>query len=298
MENGILKLAVEEFNEQQTPAAEEPTAAEPTTPVAEPAPEPAQAKSKSEDEIVIYAEITDFSGLSQAEGMEHHEQWEIRPGGASAQRGRFRVRKTVTGGKESFALTIKLKQESETLTSNLETPDASLNQAQFDAFKSIAEKGFIKDRYFFPANVVITTEDAQVVDIPDLKWEVDMFYNGRTHTDTDPHTQKYHRWCKIDLEVAPIYAKIEELGITSKIKITVAPSKLPLGVKVVINGKDENPAKRDLITDLYDKYFLTVRDDQGNEVMPSGQDAPAAAHPDAAAQTAVDAEPTKAPEAP
>lgn len=290
MEISILKLAVEEFNGEQAAAAQEPAA--PT-----PAAEPAAQKSKSEDEIVIYAEVTDFAGLSQAEAMEHHEQWEIRPAGASAQRGRFRVRKTVRGGSESFALTIKLKQESETLTSNLETPDAPLNQAQFDAFKQIAEKGFIKDRYFFPANVVITTEDAQVVEIPDLKWEVDMFHNGRADAGDSSNLNKYHPWCKIDLEVAPIYAKIEELGITSKLKITVAPSKLPLGVKIVINGKDENPAKRDLITELYDKYFLTVRDAQGNQTIPSVQDEkePAVANPQV--DPAPEPEPAKAPEA-
>lgn len=208
----------------------------------------------TEHEVVMYAEIGDFSGLDQCIDKEDHEQWEIKPDGGAAKRGRFRVRKTTNkGGIVSYTQTIKLTGDhgSVVKAQELEMP---ITEEVFNAFKLISNKGMIKTRYKFNTkNITVTRSDtSEVIEVPEMLWEVDVFPAGSKDFDTKV---QYYPWCKIDLEIHSLINKVAELGINEDdIKLKLNVKDLPFKPTKVLSSNDEN---KEFISKLYDEYFLS-----------------------------------------
>jgi CYTH domain-containing protein len=181
--------------------------------------------AEQEHEYVLYAKIADFSMLRNASGKERHEQWEIRLN-KNAVKGRIRVRKTIDAQGTHYVQTIKLKND-QVVEGSAPNQDTSIpvecTQASFEAIRSLADTGMVKDRYFFP--------------IPGtgLIWEVDVFPDAAGN---------YNHWVKIDLEV-PVGQKF-----------TTFPT-LPTGFSEIIsNPRDkQTPEEAAKIVELYDKVF-------------------------------------------
>lgn len=205
-------------------------------------------QSGREDEIVVYAKIGDFEGLKQAQSKESHEQWQV-----SAPFGKIRVRKTTKEGLEStYSMAIKTRDSQTGVNGGSET-EMDIDQTTFDSFKTISQKGMIKDRYVFPTSKITLRSDSgkKNVQVPDLKFEVDVYPDGKGG---------YHEWCKIDLEINSLMQAVKEIDAsvdTAKLKVSVTD--LPFKPADAIESGTDNQEQKDLISQLYDKYFLAVR---------------------------------------
>ena len=202
------------------------------------------SKNEQEDEFVFYGEIGELN-LDKAISKESHEQWEIKPDGEAKKRGRFRVRKTTVEGQEPvYDMTIKLKIQSSTMSSNQELTHL-ISAEDFQAFKLIANSGMIKDRYIFDGYTVPQSPDGEVRErrTVNFQWEVDLFPDGNGG---------YYPWCKIDCEIAGIK---EQMAGSPDMIVKINPRQIPFTFKDIIDGHDKS--KSNLVTELYDKYFLS-----------------------------------------
>ena len=182
-----------------------------------------------EHEHEIYVLIEDFDQLKEAKSVDRQEQWTLKVAKTdkNGARGNIRIRKITKRppyGEEAtadapvqYVYNIKANMAD---GSRLEVP-LPASEDSFKVFKALAENGMIKDRYHFP--------DKE----SGLVFEVDMFL--------DPEGN-YYPWAKIDIEVKDINAEVPPL---------------PILVKEKIMGDTKDPAEKERITELYDKYFLT-----------------------------------------
>ena len=110
---------------------------------------------KREDEIVIYARINDFEGLKKADSKEGQEQWQV-----NAPFGKIRVRKTTVGDLEGkYTQAIKTRDSQVGIAGGTEL-EFEVDVNVFEAFKSIADNGMIKDRYVFNASNITAMDDS------------------------------------------------------------------------------------------------------------------------------------------
>jgi hypothetical protein len=147
--------------------------------------EVADGKAFREIEHVFYARLPNFEELKKAASSEHQEQWEIRfpKTEGNVANATMRIRKTVKNSSPpEYVLTTKTAAGKDGDRIEVPIPTTLDN---FEQFRLFAEKGMIKDRYFFP--------------VPDttLVWEIDVFYRPGT----EPTDKEYCDWIKIDLEV-------------------------------------------------------------------------------------------------
>lgn len=202
-----------------------------------------------EDELVIYAQINDFEGLKKADSKESQEQWQI-----DAVVGKLRVRKTTKDGLDpTFTMAIKYKDSTVLKGGNIET-EFDITSDAFDAFKSLSQKGMVKDRYVFKTSKTTVNTDSgkQGIAIPDLAYEVDVFHDGNGG---------YHKWCKIDLELNKLLDEVESTSPgTKKINLTVKVTDLPIQLSGSILSTSEKAEDKAMITKLYDDYFLTINE--------------------------------------
>lgn len=199
-----------------------------------------------EDEVVIYARITELDGLKKAVSKEVQEQWEVK-----TPKGRFRVRKATKEGLESvYTLTIKTKDSASGINGGTEVEQV-IDSETFEAFRHIAEVGMIKDRYVFNVTKIGIKTDDGVVDIPpkDIFFEVDVF---------PKEDGTYHEWCKIDLEVTALLKTLKEQG-HSDIDLRITVSDLPFKPGGAIVDSAATPTQKEKIHKLYDECFLTKK---------------------------------------
>jgi len=175
---------------------------------------------EKENEMVFYGRIKNLDDLKKAGHMETHEQYEIKAEKteANAASGRVRVRKTVGQGSDTpeYVLTIKTPISTGGDTEN----NIGCDIRAFIQFQHIAEKGMIKDRYFFKLD-------------EKHNWEVDVFKasNGA-----------YHAWCKIDLEHTGFIGNIPDF---------------PIELEEVISAQDghRTPEEQQKVDTLYETVF-------------------------------------------
>uniref|UniRef100_A0AAU7PFA5 Uncharacterized protein n=1 Tax=Burkholderia phage vB_BgluM-SURPRISE13 TaxID=3159457 RepID=A0AAU7PFA5_9VIRU len=193
--------------------------------------EDVSGRTSAEIERVIYVRVKDFGWLERATAAERQEQWSIKipKTEANAGAGSIRVRKSINlrepGAAVSYVLTTKL--EIGNRGSCAETPEQS-SLDQFNVFKYLADKGMLKDRYYFN------------IEASDLQWEVDCFPKPG---------EMYHDWVKIDLESWP---RGKEL-----------PS-LPMEFTELLDGSEglQSPESEQKIAQLYETMFLTKNTNQ------------------------------------
>lgn len=186
--------------------------------------EQATGQAQKETEYVYYARLADVSILDQAVEVEAHEQWEIRINKTAfnAASGRMRIRKTAWPKDESkaaeYVLTTKTKR-SEGGETEVSIPTT---EDGFEQFKLFSERGMIKTRY----KLAIAGRQAC--------WEIDLY--------KDPHGN-LSPWCKIDYEL------VEGENIE--------PPNLPDGFIDIITPFNRTPEQDAMVSDLYDKIFIT-----------------------------------------
>lgn len=205
---------------------------------------------KKEEEVTIYAKIGNMEGFSQASAMEQHEQAEIK-----TEVGRIRVRKTIRNGRVAvYELTTK-KPNKIGVTANNRERTKSINEGTYDIFMDVCPTFMAKTRYTFKTEQlrIKRGEMEATIKTSALTFDVDVF----TKTDGE-----ISQWCKIDLEVDKIAEIMKENNISvEQIKLIAVISKLPFEPDTIVidDGKNEDPAKKELISELYKSQFLIKR---------------------------------------
>lgn len=131
-----------------------------------------------EKEKTFYCKIASCNQLNTADYTELHEQWTIKPP-ELASVGEVRVRRTEISDSVIYELTTKIRKSEGKLETTTE-----IDEAQFNAMRSISAYGMVKLRHVFKIDPKLTN------DIP-LKWEVDVYLKP---------DGTFYEWCKVDLE--------------------------------------------------------------------------------------------------
>lgn len=214
-----------------------------------------QAAEAPEEEITIYAKITDFSGLEQANSQQHHIQAEIQ----SDNGNRIRVRKTTIEGQEPiYEMTTKTNCSNDNGVSALLESTYGIDEDMFNSFVKVAGKYIDKTRYCFNIEgITVTDEEGEKsVDVGDLKYEVDVFKNGQGQV---------CQWCKIDIEVQKLPGLIENAGIDAdQLKLRFNASKLPFSPEEFILTGDDSTSEEDKmkVKELFQNEFQIQVTDQ------------------------------------
>ena len=95
-----------------------------------------------------------------------------------------------------------------------------IEAAYFEAWKQhFGERGVLKTRYTFHAKKVSVTMEGKEIEIPNIKYEVDIF---RTETG------ERSRWCKIDVEIDSLLDFLDRKGISfDDVEMVVKVTHLP-----------------------------------------------------------------------
>jgi hypothetical protein len=178
--------------------------------------------ANTEREITIYARVGDPDGLNQADAVEQHEQWEVRLPviGENGAKRRQRVRETISDGVSRFDETIKIDIDGETAVQSTIEVSTPIEAAYFEAWKQhFGERGVLKTRYTFHAKKVSVSVEGKEIEIPNIKYEVDIF---RTETG------ERSRWCKIDVEIDSLLDFLDRKGISfDDVEMVVKVTHLP-----------------------------------------------------------------------
>ncbi len=191
-----------------------------------------EATQEQELEAVMYGKITNFEGLQQCAYKEEHEQLECRLESGV----KCRVRKTTRDGKTDYVFTVKKKLESVGIGSNNMEYNTVVDKAFHETFKNACDHYFVKTRYVYLPKSVTMSVGEEAVDIPDVKYEVDVYQT--LHGPSE--------WCKLDVELnsinevlrRPEFRNVE--GLNLKIKV----SNLPLGLQgTYLQGQETDEQK-------------------------------------------------------
>lgn len=198
----------------------------------------------AENEIAIYARITNFSGLEKATRIIEQEQYEIKSG----IKGKIRVRKETFQQVDTYTLTTKVSSPSNSSVSNTEFT-ISIDREFFDSFRQIANKGMKKSRYMFPISQLII-DNRPLKNLPETYFEVDVF--------TRPDGLKFS-WCKIDLELDNILRSIsKKLDDEFKLKIIARISDLSFKPVEMFIG-DQATEEQNKLLDVLFKEVFTIK---------------------------------------
>lgn len=215
---------------------------------------PNATATSSENELLIYGEMTFPEGLKQAERVIVQEQYELKaPKISGVSKGKIRVRKETENGIDQYTMTTKVSADSKTHFSN-EEYTISIDREYFDAFKSIATSGMKKTRYLFPVRQVTIHdpnkgEDGKsaVFKNPDAFYEVDVF--------THPNGTLY-AWVKIDLEMDNIMELVKgAMDDEATLRLTAIVTSLPIKPVKVFLDKKATAGEKLLLDTLYKEVF-------------------------------------------
>lgn len=156
--------------------------------------------AERELEYVFYGKVVDFAELEKvAERSEYQEQYQVM-----RKNGTIRARMVRSDSGTTYVITTKSWTPGVAGKSEAELEGT---EDMFQHFKSIAESGMQKRRYFLKAGVQRTSDG----DEHPLTWEVDVFYDLEG---------KRSDWCKIDLEVPQPLKELPTLPIELEEVIT------------------------------------------------------------------------------
>lgn len=201
-----------------------------------------EATQEQELEAVMYGKITNFEGLQQCAYKEEHEQLECRLESGV----KCRVRKTARDGKTDYVFTVKKKIQGESVGSNNMEYNVPVDKAFHETFQNACDHYFVKTRYVYLPKSVVMSMGGQTVDIPDVKYEVDVYQT--LHGPSE--------WCKIDVELNSINEVLRRPefrhvdGLSLKIKV----SNLPLGLQGVYLQGQETEEQKAFTQKLFDGF--------------------------------------------
>lgn len=205
-----------------------------------------------EQEVVIYAKVTNPQGFSEARQIVHQEQAQIK-----APNGRIRVRKERNDKAVNWKYTLTTKsnyQNGELQTSEEET--SRINESVYNQFFNVCDTFFRKTRYLFKIEKLKIKSkkiDAEV-EISDVMWEVDRFIKS---------DGSYSHWVKIDVEVQSLKEKLQEIGLDPDVilELGLQVTSLPLGLQSIYHDDGGDDKKMRELTDLiYETQFIRKND--------------------------------------
>lgn len=204
-------------------------------------------KVENEREIVIYVKVGDYAGLEQAFKKEEHLQAQIR-----TKVGYIRIRRTKNAdGSYKYDQTTKIKNKA-VKTREMREVTCDITQELFEQFLSIAESVMDKTRYCFRSEKLTVTVNEKSIDLSpdDIIYEVDVF------KDKDG---KVSEWCKIDIEVQKLDAKLRTVfgDEIPKLNMVVKLNQLPFKPHTfILDDESTNADKKALVTEIYEQQFL------------------------------------------
>lgn len=202
-----------------------------------------------ETELVLYAKVNEPTMLDQCSDKERHVQVE----GTFSTGVRCRVRHINKGGEDTYEFTYKLKSETKEGGNNVEAcveHTVAVDKPFFDDFLKVAERVITKTRFIFNSQRISMklnkdSEDAEVIEIPNVQFEVDVF-------DNQPQEEL---WCKIDLEVDNILNFLKtNYPQVKDIKLVATVTTLPFKPDNILLGHSQDDKVKDKISELW-KYF-------------------------------------------
>lgn len=210
-----------------------------------------ETSSVKEIELVMYAKIANLDGLQQAAEKIHQREIIgnfIVPGMDKPQR--WRIRET---DDKSYEFTVKKRVENTNGLNEFIEENVSVTSDLWNVMKTCASKAHNKYRYVFIAeNVVLNYrhkdfEDKRQAVIPKLKYEVDVYL---------PPNGSEPKWCKIDIELQDALEFLKEnYPEIDKAKVSVAVSDLPFRPVNVILSNDPDPAKQQILGQVWETQF-------------------------------------------
>lgn len=210
-----------------------------------------------ENELVIYAKIGNREGLSQAVGVFHQEQAQIR-----APRGRIRVRmERPDDGEWSYVMTTKKGFKKVNGVQECDEENKDIDAGAYAMFRSVCDCFQRKTRYIFNIeNISISAPNfTGTLTVPNMKYEVDVFFKA-------DGTQS--EWCKIDVEVDALHKALADAGISIgalKTDLVVKLSQLPFQPKDAFMEDPNNPKTKELISAIFDNEFNRMFTDGATE---------------------------------
>jgi hypothetical protein len=205
--------------------------------------------SNMETEVVVYAQITDFEGLKQANSKEEQEQYNIKSQNTTTgAKGSVRVRKTTIGDTVNYTLTNKVKIESQLNQKNIEE-ETSITENHFEAFKAICDEGMKKHRYKFNIEsfVITDTETNKKFNGPGGVFEVDVFLK---------EDGTYQEWCKIDIEVDEIFHYLKKEYEDVNFSISLSVTSLPIKPINFYTNESATEEQKEHMSNLYKNVFV------------------------------------------
>jgi hypothetical protein len=205
--------------------------------------------SNMETEVVVYAQITDFEGLKQANSKEEQEQYNIKSQNTiTGAKGAVRVRKTTVGDTVNYVLTNKVKIESELNQKNIEE-ETSITENHFEAFKAICDEGMKKHRYKFNVEsfVITDTETNKKFNGPGGVFEVDVFLK---------EDGTYQEWCKIDIEIDEIFHYLKKEYEDVNFSISLSVTSLPIKPINFYTNESATEEQKEHMSNLYKNVFV------------------------------------------
>lgn len=178
-----------------------------------------------ETELCFWAELTDRSGLSQAVSQEIHDQYSYKIKSEDGQQNSMiRVRATAVGDQITYEETLKRKEKTEAaLFSNVEVNQPITKEYFENWVKCFDAPGCHKVRYVFISQKVMLTTDTDEVELPEVKYEVDVFISKEG---------QYSKFCKVDIEIDGILEYLNEHHKdVGAFDLSVSLSSLPIGLK-------------------------------------------------------------------
>ncbi len=208
---------------------------------------------ETESELAVFAKITDPDKLLLADEIYYQEQPEAKLKSGSKTRCRMECQldnslkrmKSLT----NYVFTFKVEAEK-----NRESPlsikteaNCLVNKDFYDNWKSVADYCQKKIRFVFKADsakIKVKTENGdQSIDVPDIKFEVDVFLNAENET-TDA--------CKIDVEVDKVLNYLSEHHPDiEKAVIIVDFFWLPFGPTDLIYPREATDEQRKYLDGVY-----------------------------------------------
>ena len=205
-----------------------------------------------EKEIVFLIRLGSFDGLAQAPIVEHHEQYFFETASTkTGQKGSERVRARTLEGHVNYIRTLKIKLPDQGNAKDAEELEEVCSKEWFDAYKLIAPKGAIKQRYKFPfkAIKVVSPNKTIFLTIPDVYLEVDMY----PKQDGDG----YHEWARLELELGAIEKEMDKYyKDRGTYDINIKPSLFPFPITQIINPRDAEGEDKLLVDKLYKEVFI------------------------------------------
>lgn len=214
--------------------------------------------SETEIELCYFCEVRDPSGYDKASATETHEQYQytLPLTKEGLRRGKIRVRKTVKNGETVYEEVIKKPMNGESSLGDTEFP-TTITEAYFKAWRHVFQaEGQSKIRYTFSSNSVKIKFRGEEVVAPPIKFEVDVFVDGRG---------RKSKWAKVDIEVQELVELLsKQYENVNAAEFHIDFSSLPLDIGQVVSAATKDTEERAAIDNFFKMYSIPYQAEAGN----------------------------------